>query len=194
MTRVLQGRTFSTADRRSLANWTMALDSNKFLLTSSLQWYLLLVTKVPGLSVHISVQKWQTLLVDLSQREPYLKVMILNLYSWQKILSNGIQYAYVWSHLPKVTFFEINCKLIVKHCLVLRAGATETWNTDPRPLLNSFRGYKSIGDLRIGKQAFVENSIFWGKSYCLDLCEISITWYLWLYFGNQAYPCTLVDE
>ena len=46
---------------------TAKLSANKFLLTSSSKWYLLFPTKVLGPYIRISIQKWQTLLVDPSQ-------------------------------------------------------------------------------------------------------------------------------
>ena len=81
--------------------------------------------------------------------------------------------------------FEVVCKnsrfsrqimkLIVKICLILGVWPTGTQNQDPRPLLGLFRCHKSNGNFRIGKRAFVENHIFQGKHYCLDLRETSVT-------------------
>ena len=63
---------------------------NKFLLTSSSQWYPLFIMKVSWSSTYFSMQKQQTLLINLSQIEPYFEVTIFCSYSWRTILSKGI--------------------------------------------------------------------------------------------------------
>ena len=60
---------------------------------------------------------------------------------------------------------------------VLCAGPTGTQNQNLRPIPDSFRYHKSNGSLRVNKRAFVENRIFRGNYYCLDLHEFYITWY-----------------
>ena len=143
----------------------------------------------------ISVQM-KTLQVDLNQTKPYFEVTIPNSYAWWNMLSNGIQFVYVWCRLRKKSHFS---RKIVKNaslnCLILREGSIETRNRNSRPLEDSFFSLEeSNGGLRICKGASVENRIFWDKYYYIDLREISITGYLMLYFGNQAYHWTLVDE
>ena len=76
----------------------------------------------------------------------------------------------------------------LKYFLILHIAPTGTRNQDLRPLLDSFHHDESNGSLRFDKRPSVQNYIFRGEPYCLDLHEISITWSLWLYFGNQAYP------
>ena len=49
-----------------------------------------------------------------------------------------------------------------------------------------FLYHESNSGLRFSKQVSVENHIFRGKPYCLDLCEISITWYSRLCFGKSS--------
>ena len=81
--------------------------------------------------------------------------------------------------------FEVICKrthfsrqyvkLTVKVYLILCAEPTGTRNQDPRPLSNSFQFQESNRGLRIGKQASIENYVFRGKPYYLDLCEILVT-------------------
>ena len=63
---------------------------NKFLLTFLSQWYPLFMMKVSESSTYFSVQNQQTLLIDLSQIEPYFEVTIFCSYSQRKILSKGI--------------------------------------------------------------------------------------------------------
>ena len=60
--------------------------------------------------------------------------------------------------------------------------------------LNSFQCHKLNGGLRFGERASVRNYIFQGKPTCLDLYEMTITWYTRLCFGNRACPWTRVDE
>ena len=84
-------------------------------------------------------------------------------------------------------------KLTVKACLILHAKSIEILNQDSRPLLDLFRHYESNSGRRIRKRAFVENYVFQGKNYCLNLGEISVTWYQVLCFGNKAYLWTSVD-
>ena len=60
----------------------------------------------------------------------------------------------------KVTFFETAYEIDFKVYFILCIGSTETQNQDLRPLSDSFRDHKSKYNLRIGKQAFVENRIF----------------------------------
>ena len=86
----------------------------------------------------------------------------------------------------KITFFKTNYKKKNTSLSLSHFGCrvNETQNQDPRPLLDSFRRYESYGGLRFGKQASVENRFFRGKLYCLDLREISITWYPELCFRN----------
>ena len=79
-------------------------------------------------------------------------------------------------------------KLIVKTCIVFHVGPIRTRNQDLRLLSDSFRRHESNGSLRFDKRAYVENHIFRGKLYCLDLREISITLYPGLCFRNRAYP------
>ena len=66
-------------------------------------------------------------------------------------------------------------KLTIKICLILRVGPTGTWNQDLRPFSNSFQCYESNVGIKIGKRASIENYIFRGKPYYLDLREISVT-------------------
>ena len=66
-------------------------------------------------------------------------------------------------------------KLTIKVCFILCAGPTETQNQDLRPFLESFQWHESNGDLKIRKRAFIDNRVFRGKHYCLDLREISVT-------------------
>ena len=51
----------------------VSLSANQFLLTSSSQWYLLFAAKVPGSSTRFSVQIGETLTIDPSQSEPFLR-------------------------------------------------------------------------------------------------------------------------
>ena len=70
--------------------------------------------------------------------------------------------------------FEVICKKshfsnqcinwYLKFCLVLHVRPTETWNQDPKLLPNLFSYHESNDDLRISKQAFVENWIFYVSS------------------------------
>ena len=119
--------------------------------------------------------KIEALQVDLSQGEPYFDVTIPNLHSQRKWLPTVYNFFYVWGCLQKATFSRQSVKLIIKLCLILRAGPTEIWNQDPRPLSNSFRCPESNGSVRIDKRASVENHIFQDKHYCLSLCEFSIS-------------------
>ena len=55
------------------------------------------------------------------------------------------------SRLQEVTFFEINWKMLVKVCFVLRTGPARTRNQDSIPLPDLFRCHESNGGLKIGK-------------------------------------------
>ena len=88
----------------------------------------------------------------------------------------------------KSHFSKQSIKLTFKACLVLRAGPIGIQNQDLRTLPDSFRHQESNSSIRIGKWVSIENCIFRDKYYCLDLCEISITWYPELCFWNRAYP------
>ena len=66
-------------------------------------------------------------------------------------------------------------KLTVKVCIILHVGPTNAQNQDLRPLPDLFQCHEYNNGLRIGKQAFVEDRIFQGKHYYLDLREILIT-------------------
>ena len=79
---------------------TTKLDANKFISTSSLKWYPPFLMIVLGSLTHISVQKQQTLPVDLTQIESYFEVMISNLYLWWEMLSN----------VYNMSMFEVVCK------------------------------------------------------------------------------------
>ena len=92
------------------------------------------------------------------------------------------------SFAKKSHFSRQFVKLKVKLCLILCASPTGTRNQDLRLLTDSFWHHESNGGLRFGKWASVENYIFRGKPYYLNLHEISITWYPELCFGNWAYP------
>ena len=80
--------------------------------------------------------------------------------------------------------FEVICKKsyflrqIVKNvnlsCIILHVvEPTGTQNQDPKPFLDLFQYHKFNSGLKIGKGAFVKNSLFRGKYYCLDLHEFS---------------------
>ena len=107
------------------------------------------------------------------------------------VMKNTFQWYILWLFLksfPKSYVFWDNLNLIIKVCIVLCARPTESQNQDLRPLSDLFWRHKSNRGLRIGKRTSVENRIFWGKHYYLDLLEISTTWYPRLYFRNWVTP------
>ena len=99
------------------------------------QWYPPFTMKVWGSLAHISMQKRQTLPVDLSQTEHYFEVTFLNSYLWQQILSYSI-YVYVWCSLQKIIFFEIDCQKcqfnFAWFCMHGQLGLRSRSGTNPR--------------------------------------------------------------
>ena len=94
-----------------------------------------------------------------------------------------IYITYIWCRLQKVTIFatikNISLNLSRFTCMTNR-DSESGFETTPGLLLMSRIQW------RIDKWAFVKNRIFGGKFDCLDLHEISITWYLVLCFENRA--------
>ena len=74
----------------------------------------------------------------------------------------------------KSYFSRQTMKLTIKVCLVLLVRPIGTRNQDLRALTDSFQHNEFNGNLRSGKQAFVENHIFRGKLYYLNLHEILV--------------------
>ena len=74
------GRT--TTKRRLQPILTANHGTKKFPLASSSYWYPPFATKMFGLAICFSVQIDETLIVDLTQMEPYFKVTISNCQLW----------------------------------------------------------------------------------------------------------------
>ena len=102
--------------------FTVILGANKFLSTSSSQWYPMFMIKVHKLLACFCVQKWQTLPIDLSQMKPYfegqsgLRIRIRDHSQTFFGTSNAMAISNLTNELPlKITFFEVS--LVVSICM-----------------------------------------------------------------------------